>query len=121
MNATPSILNRKVVSLEMLVAMRHNGGAVRLLEAVAGYYGFKGEELLAKSRTATLVWARHVGMWVAYRQLNNYSDVGRLFHRTHGDVMHAVDRVEFERSRSKVVMEGTTMAELLARAAVEIA
>jgi chromosomal replication initiator protein len=63
--------------------------------AVAAHFALSGEELLSRSRTARVAWARQVAMYLA-RELTDRSlpEIGRAFAgRDHTTTLHACRRV----------------------------
>jgi len=62
----------------------------------ANYFSFKTSELTGSSRKAPLALARHVAMYILYKDLHTpYEQVGRLFGgRDHTTAIHAVEKVE---------------------------
>lgn len=61
----------------------------------AQYFSFKPAELTGESRKAPLAHARHIAMYLLYRDLQlPYEQVGRVFGgRDHTTIMHAVEKI----------------------------
>jgi chromosomal replication initiator protein len=65
-------------------------------DAVCEAYGVSLVDLVSQRRQASVVTARHVAMWLAYRHTPlSYPTIGRAFgDRDHTTVMYGVGRVE---------------------------
>lgn len=74
--------------------------------------GHDQESLMGRRRTESLAWARQVAMALAY-QLSPLSsqEIGALFDRDHGTVLHAVKRLR-DRARIYPQTDGALIARL---------
>ncbi|MDQ3719678.1 MAG: chromosomal replication initiator protein DnaA [Actinomycetota bacterium] len=94
---------------------RPGPGFEDIVGAVAAQVGTSPQELLSRTRRPTVVWARHLAMYLA-RELTDASlpDIGRAFGaRSHTTVLHAVRRVERDSERDHATH--TAVQSLLAR------
>lgn len=66
-----------------------------IIAKTAQYFSFKPAEVTGESRKAPLIHARHIAMYLLYRDLQlPYEQVGRVFGgRDHTTVMHAVEKI----------------------------
>lgn len=68
--------------------------AERIMAEVAAFYGFNAHQLVSITRTFDLAWARHVAMTLVREFAGmSLSQIGRLFQRDHGTVLHGLQRV----------------------------
>lgn len=67
-----------------------------VIAKTAEYFEYKAGELTGVSRKAPLAHARHVAMYILYKEFSvPYEQVGELFGgRDHTTVMHAVEKIE---------------------------
>ena len=62
-----------------------------VLAAVSEAFGFTVAELAARDRHRRLAWARQVAMALLYENNSvTLHEAGKLFHRDHGTILHAV-------------------------------
>lgn len=68
----------------------------QIQEATARYFGLEVRDLLCKRQNARLVLARHIAMYLAWKDTRmSYAEIGRAFgDRDHRTVMHAIERIE---------------------------
>lgn len=66
-----------------------------IVQAVAAAAGISEQELLGEHRYGPLTLARHAAMWLIKKRLPecSFNQIGRLFHRDHTSVYHAVRRI----------------------------
>ena len=64
-------------------------------EVVAGYYGITIEEMLSRKRTADIIYARHVAMYLSRMIVDQpLKDIGKKFGgKDHTTIIHAVDKI----------------------------
>lgn len=68
-----------------------------IVRATCDAHGLSLAALIGRSRSASLVRARHVAMYVARETLGaSYPEIGRAFRRDHTSVMHGVERASAE-------------------------
>jgi hypothetical protein len=74
-----------------------------VIETVAARYGISVALVTSKFRTGDLVRARHIAMWLAHGLTGrSYPSIGRAFgYRDHTTVMHAVDKIGEQMTRSR--------------------
>lgn len=79
--------------------------ATAVLRDVANRNGVPVEEILGSRRTSRVAKARHEAIW-RVKNATNWSlpRVGRMFHRDHSSVLHAIRRMETLRATSPSVM-----------------
>ena len=78
-----------------------------ILSAVADYFGFTVEELVAHDRRRPLVHARQVAMYV-FREITDlsYPQIGKVFgSRDHTTIIYGFDKIKDQMQKRKVVLE----------------
>jgi chromosomal replication initiator protein len=65
----------------------------RIVCLVADRYGFTKRELLGRRRTVKHIWPRHTAMALCRLLGLTYQDVGKVFNRDHGTIIHACHNV----------------------------
>ena len=73
----------------------------QIIHRVCEIYNVKPRLLMGRRRTEHIAEARQVAMVIAYQRIGNYMEVGRLFHRDHGTVVHARDKIKSRLSYDK--------------------
>ena len=66
---------------------------VQIVHRVADVYNVRPHLLMGRRRYIPLAEARQMAMVIAYKRIGNYMEVGRLFNRHHGNVIHAKKRI----------------------------
>jgi chromosomal replication initiator protein len=62
--------------------------------AVADHYGITVEQILSPRRNASIVWPRHVAMWLAREMTGlSFPALARQFNRDHSTIIYAGQRV----------------------------
>ena len=65
-----------------------------IIKAVTAVTGITMEQMCSPDRHASVVTARHFAMYLVYRDTTlSTNEVGRLFHRDHASVLHALKNV----------------------------
>ena len=64
---------------------------------VAAYTGIPEAVILGQWRTQTVTYARHLAMYLLWKQGESIMMLGGLFDRDRSTVLHAVRRIEAER------------------------
>jgi chromosomal replication initiation ATPase DnaA len=64
-----------------------------ILARVAALYQLRPEDIIDPDRSARLVEARHVAMFLAFRSRPDWSEIAAAFQRNHNTVRHAVNSV----------------------------
>lgn len=71
----------------------------KIVEVVATGTGITRSQIMGRSRSAPVVRARHLAMWLAYRSLElSYPQVGQAFDRDHTTIIHAVRTIDGART-----------------------
>lgn len=66
-----------------------------ILDATAGYYGIKMEDILSKSQSRECVLPRQIGMYFCRHHLKlPFMKIGQIFSRDHSTVMTSVKQIE---------------------------
>ena len=82
-------------------AFRFGVAGKRSIEVAAKAFGFTAEEIVSDRRTARLVKARHIAMWLMRETTpRSLPVIGRRFRRDHSTVFHALKRVDKMRNKS---------------------
>jgi chromosomal replication initiator protein len=65
-----------------------------IIRTVAEQHGFAPKDLLGRSRTEELAWARHIAMFLGYNLCGSSTQtIGKHFLRDHGTVIYAIRHV----------------------------
>ena len=84
-------------SLEEMIRQRNRKeiSISYIQEVVSGYYGVNLEEMLGKRRTANIIQARHVAMYLCRMFIDKpLKDIGKDFGgKDHTTIIHAVDKI----------------------------
>lgn len=69
----------------------------RVVAAVARHTGISAAMILSSSRTQAVTYARHLSMYLLWKQGESIMALGGLFDRDRSTVLHAVRRIDAER------------------------
>ena len=67
-----------------------------IIPRVAAYTGIPEAVILGRSRTQAVAYARHLSMYLLWKQGESIMALGGLFDRDRSTVLHAVRRIEAE-------------------------
>ncbi|MCL2168737.1 MAG: chromosomal replication initiator protein DnaA [Defluviitaleaceae bacterium] len=82
-------------------------------EVVAGYYGVNTNDLLGKRRTADIIRARHIAMYLCRMLIDKpLKNIGKDFGgKDHTTIIHAVDKITLNMEKDKVLKKEITELE----------
>jgi chromosomal replication initiator protein len=77
-----------------------------LIQLVCERFGVDPADVRGRYRGRTVVWARHIAMWLCRESLGySYPEIGRTFGRDHASVISAIRRVNRKAESSPSLME----------------
>jgi len=83
----------KAIAMELNPDLRIDGDTV--VQAICHYFGIPRSRLLSRERTERIAWPRQLAMYFVWTTSGfSSTEVGRLFRRDHGTVLHARTTVE---------------------------
>lgn len=85
----------------MMIGTLSKKELAEIITRVSEIYNVPPRLLLSRRRTEHIAEARQMAMVVAYQRIGNYMEVGRLFNRDHGTVVHARDKIKSRLSYDK--------------------
>lgn len=66
-----------------------------IVRAVSNHFGVAFDELMGRKRTATVILARQVAMFLAYEMTgSSFHDLGTFFQRDHSSIINAKQAIE---------------------------
>ena len=89
-----------VTSTEMMDAFEEP--VERIMEAVANYFYIPVEQMISKDRSKDVAYPRQMAMYMIRQELEySFPDIAKIFKRDHTTVMHACNKIEEERKKSR--------------------
>ena len=74
----------------------------RIMEAVANYFYIPVEQMISKDRSKDVAYPRQMAMYMIRQELEySFPDIAKIFKRDHTTVMHACNKIEEERKKSR--------------------
>lgn len=78
----------------------------RIMEAVANYFYIPVEQMVSSNRSKDIAYPRQISMYMIRQELEySFPDIAKIFKRDHTTVMHACNKIEEEKKRSKETEE----------------
>ncbi len=73
-----------------------------IMEAVANYFYIPVEQMLSATRSKDVAYPRQLSMYMIRQELSySFPDIAKIFKRNHTTVMHACNKIDEERKKSK--------------------
>jgi chromosomal replication initiator protein len=86
---------RREISKTLCVFSDYVAEEEEIIQTVCDFFQITREGMMGRLRTEKLAWPRQVAMYFVRRMTRrSLHEVGRLFKRDHGTVMHAINTVE---------------------------
>lgn len=76
--------------------------AASIIATVAAAHGMLPRALTSDSRTARIVQARHIAMWICRRREMTYQQIGHVFSSHHTSVIHGVQKINDLMNRPEI-------------------
>ena len=74
----------------------------RIMEAVANYFYIPVEQMISQNRSKDVASPRQMAMYMIRQELEySFPDIAKIFKRDHTTVMHACNKIEEERKKSR--------------------
>ena len=74
----------------------------RIMEAVANYFYIPVEQMISQNRSKDVAYPRQIAMYMIRQELEySFPDIAKRFKRDHTTVMHACNKIEEERKKSR--------------------
>ena len=74
----------------------------RIMEAVANYFYIPVEQMISQNRSKDVAYPRQMAMYMIRQELEySFPDIAKIFKRDHTTVMHACNKIEEERKKSR--------------------
>lgn len=64
-----------------------------MVDKVADRYGYNRDDILGKRRTIKHIWPRHAAMYLCRLCGLTFQEVGDIFNKDHGTVIHACNNI----------------------------
>lgn len=78
----------------------------RIMEAVSNYFYVPVEQIISLNRSKDIAYARQMSMYLIRHELEySFPDIAKIFKRDHTTVIHACNKIEEDRKKSKQTEE----------------
>lgn len=78
----------------------------RIMEAVSNYFYVPVEQIISQNRSKDIAYARQMSMYLIRHELEySFPDIAKIFKRDHTTVIHACNKIEEDRKKSKQTEE----------------